>query len=163
MPQNKTEDLVFSIIMVVLMVYCMTVYNISLEMGLSYGVFLIALKSMWVEAIIAFFAQRYIAGPVSKKLLPRILTPGQDKQIFILIAMAGFNVAIMAPFMTLCVNIYHHGFVSDIFILWLGRLVYNFPMALILQIFYIGPLVRLIFRTIFRREPKKRDKALPSA
>lgn len=30
----------------------------------------------------------------------------------------------------------------------------NFPMAILYQMFYCGPLVRLIFRTIFREKKK---------
>ena len=35
---------------------------------------------------------------------------------------------------------------------WLTKLVQNFPFALCAQVFYVGPLVRLIFRTIFKKQ-----------
>ena len=35
---------------------------------------------------------------------------------------------------------------------WLEAVVKNFPMALCFQIFYAGPLVRFIFRHIFKKQ-----------
>ena len=152
MPKTKFQDFIFTIIMVFTMVYCMTCYNMALEFELSYETFINAIKGMWFETIVAFFAQKYIAGPLARKLTSRVFTPGVDKPIFILVAMACFTVCIMAPVMTLSVAFYHHGFVKEIIILWLEKLLVNFPFALIIQIFYVGPLVRLIFRTIFREK-----------
>jgi hypothetical protein len=150
MPKTKFQDFIFTIIMVFVMVYCMTLYNISLELGFTYATFGKALLGMWVEAVAAFFAQRYIAGPMAKKLTGRILQPGVDKPVFILVAMACFTVCFMAPIMTLFVTIYHHGFVKEIIPYWLPKLVLNFPFALVIQIFFAGPLVRFLFRTLFR-------------
>ncbi len=152
MPKTKFQDFIFTIIMVFVMVYCMTLYNMSLEFGFTYATFGKALMGMWVEAIAAFFAQRYIAGPMAKKLTARILQSGVDKTIFILVAMACFTVCFMAPIMTLFVTIYHHGFIKEIIQYWLPKLVLNFPFALIIQIFLAGPLVRFLFRTLFRRQ-----------
>lgn len=152
MPKTKFQDLIFTIIMVVAMVYCMTLYNLSLEFGLKYSTFLNAFLGMWYEALAAFIAQKFIAGPIVKKLVFQRFKPGIDKPIFITIAMAGFTVSLMAPMITLFVTLLHHGFVSNVLILWLPKLVVNFPVALCLQIFYIGPLVRFIFRTIFKKQ-----------
>jgi len=151
-PKTKFQDFIFSVIMVVIMVYCMTVYNMALEMGLSYSTFLNALLGMWPEAVAAFIAQKFIAGPMAKKLTFRFLQPGVDKQILVTIAMAGFTVCMMAPMMTLFVSFLHHGLVSNLPLLWLPKLVQNFPFALCMQIFYVGPLVRLIFRTLFKKQ-----------
>lgn len=152
MPKTKFQDLIFTIIMVIAMVYCMTLYNAALEHGFDYSTFTYALKNMWFEVIAAFIAQKLIAGPTAKKLVSKILNPATDKPIFITIAMAGFTASLMAPMMTLFVTIFHNGFVKTFPLLWITKLVINFPFALCLQIFYIGPLVRFIFRTIFKKQ-----------
>ena len=152
MPKTKFQDFIFAIIMVIAMVYCMTLYNMVLEGGLNYSTFLNAFYDMWYEAIAAFFSQKFIAGPIVKKLLSRSLRPGIDKPILIAVAMGGFTVSMMAPMMTLFVTILHNGFVNNLPLLWLPKLVLNFPFALCIQIFYIGPLVRLIFRTVFKNQ-----------
>lgn len=152
MPKTKFQDLIFTIIMVFVMVYCMTLYNMALESGLSYSTFLNAFLGMWYEAVAAFIAQRYIAGPTVKKLVSRVLTPGKDKPIFIIIAIAGFTVSFMAPIMTLFVTILHNNININAPLLWLPKLVINFPFALCIQLFYVGPLVRFIFRTLFKKQ-----------
>ena len=58
----------------------------------------------------------------------------------------------MAPMMTLYVSIYHMGLCPELLGHWLMKLVQNFPFALCAQMFYVGPLVRLIFRTIFKKQ-----------
>lgn len=155
MPKTKFQDLIFSIIMVVIMVYCMTVYNLALEFGFHYSTFKAAFLGMWLEAAAAFAAQKFIAGPIAKKLTFRFFKPGADSPFLITLAMTGFTVCQMAPLMTLFVSLIHNGFVSNLLLIWLPKLVQNFPFALFIQIFYVGPFVRLIFRTLFKRQLSK--------
>jgi hypothetical protein len=152
MPKTKFQDLVFTLIMVVIMVYSMTCYNMVLEFGLSYETFLNALLGMWPEAIGAFIAQRYLAGPIVQKKVQGWFKPGHDKPIFTIVAMVGCTVCLMCPIMTLYVTILHHGLTSDLIILWLPKLVQNFPFALCIQLFYVGPFVRFVFKTIFKQQ-----------
>jgi hypothetical protein len=152
MPRTKFQDLVFTCIMVVIMVYCMTLYNLARETGLHYVTFLQALQFMWPEAVAAFFAQKYVAGPLARKQTFRLLQPGVDKQILITVSIAGFTVSMMAPIMTLFATLWHRGFIWDLPLIWLSNLIYNYPFALIIQIFYVGPLVRWIFRGLFRKQ-----------
>lgn len=152
MPKTRFQDLMFTIIMVVVMVYSMTLYNMGIEFGFHYTTFLDAIREMWPEAAGAFIAQRYIAGPRAKKLVSRHFTMGKDKTLFITVAMAGFTVSMMAPMMTLYVAILHNGFVPDVLPLWLEKLAVNFPAALFLQIFYVGPFVRFVFRLMFKKQ-----------
>jgi hypothetical protein len=152
MPKTKFQDLVFTIIMVFMMVYVMTFYNAALEHGLDYSLFDYAIKNMWPEAIGAFIAQRYIAGPFVRRQVARLLPPGSGRPLLTIIAMAGLTASMMAPMMTLFVTLLHHGFVSNALLLWLNKLYQNFPFALCIQIFYVGPLVRLIFHMLFRKQ-----------
>ncbi len=150
-PKTKQQRLVFTLIMVVVMVYFMTVYNAALEGGLSYSTFLSAFRTMWPEVVAAFLAQQFIAAPLARKLVGQIVDTQSEKRVFVQIAMAGCMVFIMAPCMTLFVNILHHGFSPDMPLFWLKKLVINFPFALCIQVFYVGPLVRLIYHTLYRR------------
>ena len=50
MPKTKFQSIVFTAIMVFFMVYCMTVYTISMKFGgLTYKVFALAIQEMWVS------------------------------------------------------------------------------------------------------------------
>lgn len=97
MPQTKFQDIVFTILMVLIFVYVMTFYNAGLERDITLSTFGYALTHMCPEVIGAFIAQRYIASPVVKRLVSRLFTPGEDKPIFIILATAGFTVSMMLP------------------------------------------------------------------
>lgn len=52
MPKSKLQNFIFTVCMVTLMVFTMTVYNLAFEMdGLVYPTFLVALKEMWIEVV----------------------------------------------------------------------------------------------------------------
>jgi len=152
MPKTKFQDICFTIIMVFFMVYCMTLYNSVLENGFTYSSFLKALTGMWYEALAACVIQTFIASPVVKKRVFHMLKPGVDHPLLITLAMAGCTVSVMAPIMTLFVTLLHHGFSANVPLLWLPKLALNFPFALCIQIFYVGPLVRFLFRILFKKQ-----------
>lgn len=151
MPKTKFQDLTFTVIMVLIFVYVMTFYNAGMENGVTFSTFGYALKNMWVEVIGAFIVQRYIASKIVKKLVARIFDEN-DKPVFKLLATAGFTVSLMAPIMTFYVSFYHLGFSSELLGHWLSKLVLNFPFALCAQVFYVGPLVCWIFRSLFKKQ-----------
>jgi len=155
MPKTKFQDLIFTVIMVLTMVYFMTLYNMASESAFTYSTFLDAGKNMWLEAAAAFVAQRYLAGPAVRKIAARLLGSGDVRPVFMTLVMAGCTVSFMAPMMTLFVTILHNGPAWNLPLLWLPRLVMNFPFALCLQVFYAGPLVRFLFRTLFRKQLSK--------
>ena len=100
MPKTKFQSIVFTTMMVFCMVFCMTVYTIAMKFGgLSYTVFGLAIREMWVEYVIVFLLIFFVITKLAQKLA------------------------------FLC-----------------------FPVALCLQVFFVGPLVRLVFRTVFKKQ-----------
>lgn len=67
MPKTKKEEIIFSIIMVIFMAYTMLVYNISLNLGLTYNTFLIALKGLPTVALTAWLLEHFIVSKVVKR------------------------------------------------------------------------------------------------
>lgn len=66
MPKTKFENFLFTICMVVLMVFSMTVYNLAYKMkGLTYPAFLIVFKEIWIEVVFAVIIEILIAGPLA--------------------------------------------------------------------------------------------------
>ena len=83
MPKTKFQSAVFTAIMVFCMVFCMTCYTISMNMGgLSYLVFGLAIKEMWVEYVVVYLLIYFLITKTAQKLAFRIVTPGSDKPIF---------------------------------------------------------------------------------
>jgi hypothetical protein len=56
----------------------------------------------------------------------------------------------MCPSMSFAATVLYDGFTPEFLSNWLRKIVYNFPFAFFSQIFLIGPVVRLIFRGVFR-------------
>ena len=69
MPKNKFQDAVFTVIMVIVIVYAMVCYNISTNMGgLSNEVFLMALKELPLMGVIAFILEFFLIGKLAQKI-----------------------------------------------------------------------------------------------
>lgn len=153
MPKTKFQSVIFTLLMVFFMVFCMTVYTIALSNGkLTYMTFAIAIKEMWIEYVIVFVLIFFIITKLAQKLAFRIINPKEDKPIFVIIAIQSFTVCLIVPTITLIATFLHNGFTSQWFVQWITTAALCFPMAYCLQIFFIGPLVRFLFRHIFAKQ-----------
>ena len=150
MPKNKLQDVVLTAIMAVVMVYGMIVYNVALNMGGVSGVtFLAALHELPIMAPIAFVLEFFVVGKMARKLAFTVMRP-DDRPQFITYAISICICCIMCPVMSLIAVILFKETKS--FGVWVQTWAMNFPMAILYQLFYCGPFVRLIFRTIFREK-----------
>lgn len=151
MPKTKFQDVVFTVIMVIVMVYAMVCYNIAVESGqMSNSIFLYALAEMPIMCVIAFLLEFFFVGKVTKKIAFKMLNPEQTQPIFIILAISSLTVCFMCPLMSFFATIlFNYSGVSNVVPTWLGITVRNFPMALFWQIFYAGPFVRFVFKKIF--------------
>ncbi len=151
MPKTKFQSLVFTLMMVFAMVFCMTCYTISLNTGgFSYSVLGYAIREMWVEYVVVFLLIFFIITKLAQKLTFRIIDPETMPQFVMILAMQTFTVSLIVPVITLFATFYHNGFTGQWFPQWMGLWVKCLPMAFFTQVLYVGPLVRLIFRAIFR-------------
>jgi hypothetical protein len=150
MPKNKLQDVVFTAIMAVIMVYGMIVYNVALNTGSVRGfTFLAALQELYIMAPIAFILEFFIVGKIARMLAFTVMQP-TDKPQFITYAISICICCIMCPVMSLIATFLFKSEPS--FGTWIQTWAMNFPMAICYQMFYCGPLVRLIFRLIFRNK-----------
>ncbi len=146
MPKTKLQSVFFTALMVFCMVYCMTLYSIALKTGsLTYDLFGLALKEMWIEYVIVYILAFFAVSPLAMKLAFRLVNPKEDKPIFVTLSIQVMTVCLMVPTITLIVTFIHNGFTSAWFNQWLVTWVKSFPVALCLQLFLIGPFVRHLF------------------
>ncbi len=152
MPKTKFQDFVFSIIMVIVMIYAMVCYNISIALkGLNNHVFLEALKELPLMGIIAFLLEFILIGKIVKKITFKLVDPNKTAPIYISIIISALTVSFMCPIMSfLATVLFNYSGIENVISTWLQAFVISFPMALCWQIFYAGPLVRFIFRLIFK-------------
>lgn len=160
MPKTKLENFIFTCIMAFIMVYAMICYNIALNLGgmndRVFGMAFGELRIMWPVAIILemFVMERpvtYLTGRTATEDMPFIWK---------LLIRCSITVCFMCPAMSLVAtflfkNFHEAGLIGT----WLQTAALNFPMALGWQIFFGGPLGRLIFRLIFRRGTGKKADA----
>lgn len=153
MPKTKFQEVIFTIIMVIVMVYALVVYNISIDRGeLTNDVFIIAFGELVLMGVAGFILEMLVAGPLSKKLAFRFVTPGKDKPIFIILAISAMTVCLMCPMMSLLATVLFKGVDAQLLSRWLQTAAINFPMALCWQIFFAGPFVRWIFGLLFKEK-----------
>ena len=155
MPRTRFQSFIFTLIMVFCMVYVMTCYVIVRNMGgLSYSVFWIALREMWIEYPIVFVLIFFVITKAAQKLTFRIFKPGETNPIFMILSIQCCTVCLIVPSITLIATFIHNGFTADWFTQWISLAFYCFPAALCLQVFFVGPFVRMLFRLIFRKQLK---------
>ena len=153
MPQNKRESLIYTFIMCFMMVFWMSIYNVSLHMG---GLSMESIKAGWLGFPIAYifamccdwffvsklakgFAFKYLVKPDSSVL---------RKVISVSCCMVVPMVIIMSLYGAVEVSIEMGNF-SNLLMMWLTNIPKNFVMALPYQLIIAGPVVRFVFRAAF--------------
>ena len=155
MPKTKFEDVIFTAIMAIVMVYGMIVYNVALNTGgtVSGFTFLAATHELVFMAPIAFVLEFFIVDNLAHKLAFRIVTP-KDRPFAITVAISVMIICIMCPIMSLIATILFKNAGSQFVAVWLQTTFMNFPVAFFWQLMYCGPLIRFLFGKMF---PEKQD------
>lgn len=151
MPKNKFQETIFTIMMVIVMVYAMICYNIALNMGsFTERIFLDAFHELIIMGPIAFILDFFLVGHIASKTAMRIADPQKNGAFALILGISAVSVAWMCPLMSLAATILFKSPGKHIISIWLQTTVFNFPMAFFWQIFYAGPFVRFLFRHIFK-------------
>lgn len=152
MPKTKFQNTIFTIMMALAMVYAMICYNIAInKTGMTNEIFLLAFHELIIMLPVAFILEFFIVEKLSLFLAFRIVTP-DDRPIFIQSTISSMIVCLMCPMMSFVATLLFKNPGSQIISIWLQTTAMNFPMAFFWQIFFAGPFVRLLFRTIFKRQ-----------
>ena len=146
LPQNKFQDVIFTLFMAFVMVYAMICYNISLNVGgLSNFVFAAAFKELFIMWPIAVVIELLFVGKLAQILAFRFVTPSKDPAIMIILGISAMSVCLMCPIMSFAATLLFKDAGKEIIAVWLQTTAFNFPMALCWQIFFAGPFVRNVF------------------
>ncbi len=150
MPTTKFQEIVFSFMMSVTMVYGMEVYNACLRYGgFTVSLFFIPLHEMVLLTLIVFVIQSWVGVPLAKKLTFSFINPKLTNRFLFTLIMSIFTVISMCPIMSMVATLMFKGVDSHLLTKWFNAFSLNFPMAFIWQIFIAGPLVRYLFKVIF--------------
>ena len=154
MPKNKFQDVVFTIIMASVMVYGMVAYNIVLNTGsLQNWVFLATFSEWKIMTVIAILLELLFVGKLAMKVAFRLVNPREASPTSVMLAISAASVWLMCPcmsfFATLLFKDSHN---AQFLAIWIQTTVMNFPMALLFQFFFAGPVTRRIFGALFREK-----------
>ena len=176
-PQTKFQQVVFVLLTVFLTVHCFVYYSLFVVNGeflmaaTGASTVLAALKSqggvmMWgqivpfwqvivLEFILAMVLEMTLGHPVSLKIATRMFDPRSTSPVLFELAVIAATVAVMCPAMSLLAAFLyypHHADFSllEVLVFWTRLLCVNFPFALFMQVFLIQPVVRRLFRCLFR-------------
>lgn len=160
MPKTKFQEFVYGLMMTFFMVLAMEFYNAGLREGaLTAAGMLDALKEMRIMFPVCFVMGFFLIDLLAPKLAFRMVTPGEDRPVFITLVRASITVAFMCPIMSFWATLFLKQPAAAEFIpSWLQTVVCNFPMAFFWQVFYCGPLVRFLFRLIFADRGERRER-----
>lgn len=149
MPKTLFQKIVFTIIMATIMVYGMVVYNVALNTGgVTNQTFLLALHELPIMVPVAFILEFFVVEKLATRLAFTFMCP-TDRPQFITYAISLMIICIMCPIMSLVATLL---FKEPSFGTWAHTFGCNLPMAFFWQMFYCGPLSRLILRALFKKQ-----------
>jgi hypothetical protein len=155
-PKTTLERIVFTTTGVIFMATTMSIYNKVLAQGLfTIDTFKQVPMAFLQRAPLAWILQYFFVQNAVGKMSARY--PIENRMVYYTIR-TGFTVLIMCPIMSIYSNIIYVGVNTELFFLWLPKMVLNWPFAFFVQIFLLGPLNRFLFGLIFRRKVKTSPK-----
>lgn len=183
MPRNQFQRMVFAFITVVITVHAYVFYSLYVINGNMFieltgetrvlsaidklgGIFVFGKPvPIWavvlIEFILAYTLENLVGSPFSFKLASRVFDMKTTHPVIFETAIICATVVIMCPAMSFIAAFLYYNYQSGFNILtlladWLKLVCFNFPFAFFTQLFFIQPLVRTIFKILFRKDIENR-------
>lgn len=178
MPSNQFQRMVFAFLTVVVTVHAFVFYNLYVVNGAvltevngtqsvidainkqggvyMFGTFMPIWSVVLVEFIFAYSLEILMGSPCSLKLASKFFNPRETHPVIFESAVICATVGLMCPAMSLIAAFiyypYNAGFnLITLFANWFKLVCINLPFAFFGQLLFIQPLIRKIFKTIFRK------------
>jgi hypothetical protein len=185
MPQNQFQRMIFALLTVIITVHAYVFYSLYVVNGNTLmavtgeGSVLAAIRAqggvymfgqmlpIWavilVEFCFAYCLEIIMGSPCSFKLASRVFDPRRNHPMLFETAIICATVGLMCPAMSLLASIFYYPYYNGFHIWtllanWLKLVCFNFPFAYFTQLFFIQPCVRVLFKAIFHKQIKERDK-----
>ena len=125
-----------------------------------FGSFLPIWAIILIEFACAYVLEVVMGSPCSFRLAAKVFDPKSTHHMLFETAIICATVGLMCPAMSFLAAIfyypYYEGFnVITLLANWLKLVCFNFPFAFFSQLFFIQPLVRTIFKLIFKKQNEK--------
>lgn len=154
MPKTTFQRVVYTCIGVLLMATTMATYNKYLVYGaFSVELFRQVAIAFCQKAPVAFALQFFVIQKFAGKQAAKYPT---DNKILYQCIRTGFTVLLMCPIMCFYSNIinmiHFHWTVGEFLEAWISKMPVNWIFAFCVQIWFLGPINRFLFRTIFKKQ-----------
>ena len=186
MPQNKFQRLIFALLTVIITVHAYVFYSLYVVNGNTLmsvtgadsvlhaiqaqgGVYMLGrMVPVWavivVEFCLAFLLENIMGSPASFRLACRVFDPRKNHPMLFESAIICATVGLMCPAMSLLAAVLYYPYYAGFSALtmlanWLKLVCFNLPFAYFTQLFFIQPLVRLLFKLIFAKSIRAREQA----
>lgn len=186
MPRNQFQRSVFALLTVFVTVHAYVFYSIYVvngdlfmqltgassvlgavtQMGgvVMFGKALPIWAIVLIEFVCAFTLEMLMGSPCSFKLAAKVFDPRSTHPVLFETAIICATVGLMCPAMSFLAAFMYYPYYEGFHILtllanWLKLVCYNFPFAFFTQLFFIQPLIRTVFKFLFRKDIAARAQA----
>lgn len=178
MPKNQFERMIFAFLTVLVTVHAYVFYSLYVINGNTFmavtgeNSVLGAINAMggvsvlgtpvpiWavvlIEFALAYSLEVLMGSPCSFKLASKIFDPAETHPVIFETAIICATVGLMCPAMSFLAAWLYYPYAAGFNILtllanWVKLVCFNFPFAFFSQLFFIQPLIRTVFKRLFRR------------
>ena len=183
MPRNQFQRMVFAFLTVLVTVPSYVFYSLYVVNGntlisvtgadgvldaikcqggvYAFGTMLPIWAILIIEFCFAYTLEVVMGSPCSFKLASKVFNPQKNHPMLFETAIICATVCLMCPAMSLiaaCIYYpYYNGFhILTLIANWLKLVCLNLPFAYFTQLFFIQPLIRTVFKVLFRKDIAKR-------
>lgn len=180
MPRNQFQRMIFALLTVIVTVHAYVFYSLYVINGSTFlalypdasgvldaigkmgGVYMCGRSvPIWTviltEFVLAYALECIMGSPCSFKLACKVFDPTKTHPILFETAIICATVALMCPSMSLIAAFLYYPYYDGFNLLtllanWIKLVCFNFPFAFFSQLFFIQPLIRTIFKLLFRKD-----------
>lgn len=179
MPRNQFQRMVFAFLTVLITVHAYVFYSLYVVNGNTlmaatgtqhvldairaqggvymFGRFLPIWAVVLVEFCLAYCLELVMGSPLSFRLACRVFNPAKNHPMLFETAIICATVGLMCPAMSFLASLLYYPYMQGFHLVtllanWLKLVCFNFPFAFFTQLFFIQPLVRTLFKALFRKD-----------
>lgn len=184
MPRNQFQRMVFAFLTVLVTVHAYVFYSLYVvngstlmaingessvlgAIGKQGGVYMLGrFMPIWsvilIEFVLAYTLEVLVGSPASFRLACKVFDPRETDPVLFESAIICATVGIMCPAMSFIAAFLYYPYYAGFNIItllanWLKLVCFNFPFAFFTQMFFIQPLIRTVFKALFRNDIKARE------
>jgi len=151
MVKSKLKENLFILSVSFLMSFGMESYNLLLQgYDFNYHLLTYVMSEVWYITIIVFVISKYFGLILSRRLYTFLFTVKPKNEYKIILFRTLCTVSVMSPTMSLVASfLFKDASVDNFFKIWIVTTAFNFPVAFIYQIIFVGPIVKCVMNKCF--------------